>query len=364
MDQIETTTFTNSILDSLSPWNDESGYWQGYNTALASIYEAVYSLVADQGSQDAQVIATLSEDLVIGVATTALPVNYLAAFVPAGTTLTLTTADASQSWTTTADANVGDSTIAVASQLLNYSYPRDTQVIPTYVPGWSRLLDPNNCPDQYLPFLAQFNGTPVPTGLAADQARLMILHESASSRGTVSSITHAVQRYLTGSKSVSILERTNQNGNEDGYWFIVVVRPEEIPSVNVLVDAVNSVKPGGVMWLLVQTDAWIIATMEAEFSSIAVLEAAFPNITKLEAGPLLILLDAAQTSEAIVIVIGWIVRPAEATATSETIAVTLEDTSIASDSTATSETIAVTLVKTVSATDSTTTSETVSRTLV
>jgi hypothetical protein len=53
-------------------------------------------------------------------------------------------------------------------------------------------------------------------------------------------------------------------------------------SIQPLIDAVNAVKPGGVMWTLIPTAAWIISEMEADYASITALEAAFLTITGLE----------------------------------------------------------------------------------
>ena len=45
----------------------------------------------------------------------------------------------------------------------------------------------------------------------------------------------------------------------------------------------NAVKPGGVMWTLVQTDDWTISQMEISQATVTPLEAAFITVTHLEA---------------------------------------------------------------------------------
>lgn len=149
-------------------------------------------------------------------------------------------------------------------------YPDD----PDYVPGWSSLLDPDNCPAEFLPYLAQFNGTVVPPGTDAVTARAIIKGESGMQRGTGiggtynsstmpagGSIVAAAQRNLTGTQSVTLIERMNGSG-ADAYSFILIVRPEEVLSATALTAAVNAVKPAGIVWTLVQIDAytWVGAT--------------------------------------------------------------------------------------------------------
>ncbi len=127
---------------------------------------------------------------------------------------------------------------------------------PSYVPGWSTLLDPNACPDMFLPFLAQFNGTQVPPGTSDAQARAIIKAESGFQRGTGPSIMGAAKITLTGTQSVFLLERRAANGSADAYHFVLVVRPEEVTTTAALTAAVNAVKPAGLQWTLVISDAW------------------------------------------------------------------------------------------------------------
>lgn len=145
---------------------------------------------------------------------------------------------------------------------------------PDYVPGWSSLLDPDNCPAQFLPYLAQFNGTIVPPNTDEADARAIIKGESGMSRGTGlggtyntstipagGAIVAAAQRNLIGTQSATLIERMNGSG-ADAYSFLLFVRPEECLSVTALKAAVNAVKPAGVVWTLTLTDGetWALAT--------------------------------------------------------------------------------------------------------
>jgi P2-related tail formation protein len=174
--------FTSQIEDAMAPWlaYDTNGSLEAYIDALGSMFEQVFSIVADQG------------------------------------------------------------------------FPGD----PNYVPGWSTLLDPNNCPTWALPYLAQFVGVTVPPGTDDTTARSLIKAEAGLQRGTAAAIITAAQRNLIGTQTVSLVERVAVNGSADPYFFQLTVRPEELISASALTQAVNNVKPAGVQWTLVITDAF------------------------------------------------------------------------------------------------------------
>lgn len=274
-------SFTDQVLESVAPWADSAGFWVTYNAAIASMFESVFSIVADSGDPNQTIVAVLSQPLSTAAMVTGLPVGYVTTKVTAGTEVTLNFSTSIQMVTLSADTHVGDTSIAIKSTQLNFAYPAGTPVQLAYFPGWSKLLDPLNCPDQFLPFLAQFNGTNVPVTLDAATARAKIAGESAQQRGTVASVRSAVQRNLSGTQSATILERTGQTG-PDPYHFMVIVRPEEVVDVNALTNAVNDTKPGGIQWTLIQTDGWTIGQMEAQYATIAQLEAAFTTISGLQ----------------------------------------------------------------------------------
>jgi hypothetical protein len=74
--------------------------------------------------------------------------------------------------------------------------------------GWGPLLDPDRCPTQALPYLAMYVGERLPTGLTLEMQREWILDHPNQQRGTLLSIVRAAQRSLTGSRAVSIVERS------------------------------------------------------------------------------------------------------------------------------------------------------------
>ena len=292
--------FTDLVLEAVSPWADRIGFWTAYNTALASMFETVYDIVADQGDVTQTAISLLSSPITAASTVTSLSIQALQ--LPLGSDIEILVIDPSgipfQDFTVTTAANAGATSLVIESKVSPYAFPVGSLVVYDYIPGWSTLLDPDDCPDAFLPFLAQFNGTDVPLGLDAATVRRKITQESALQRGTLSAVASAVQRNLTGTQYVSLQERLDSNGNANAYWFVVVVRPGDLGvppqtvlnasiatpggAVQALIDSVNAVKPGGVMWSLVVTDGWTISLMEASAGTLTALEGNFATLTGLE----------------------------------------------------------------------------------
>jgi hypothetical protein len=148
-----------------------------------------------------------------------------------------------------------------------------------YIPGWSILLDPDNCPAQFLPYLGQFNGTVVPPGTDEATARAIVKSESGMQRGTGiggtydsstypagGAIVAAAQRNLTGTQNVTLIERMSNSG-ADAYSFLLIVRPEQLLSATALTNAINAVKPAGIVWTLVQSDGEIWSAASRTWAS-------------------------------------------------------------------------------------------------
>lgn len=125
-----------------------------------------------------------------------------------------------------------------------------------YSPGWSVLLDPTQCPAAFLPYAGLFVGVVIPAGTSAATARALIQAEGGFTRGTPGAIIAAAKVWLSGTQSVVLQERTAASGAVDPYHFILVVKPAEVIDATQLTAAVNAVKPAGVQWTLVQTNAF------------------------------------------------------------------------------------------------------------
>ena len=80
------------------------------------------------------------------------------------------------------------------------------------LPGWGILLDVNTCPAKALPYLAMYVGERLPAGITEAAAREWIRDAPNQVRGTPYSIFRAAQRYLTGQRTVQIIEREPSGG--------------------------------------------------------------------------------------------------------------------------------------------------------
>jgi hypothetical protein len=127
--------------------------------------------------------------------------------------------------------------IGVMFQLVD-DWVRDTQA----GPGWSPLLDLNRCPSDALGWLGQFNGSRIPTGLTDAQQRAFIKDASAFRRGTPAAMIAAVQATLTGTQTVTLVERDG-----DPYYLTVQTIASETPDQAKTHAAILSQKPGGIV---------------------------------------------------------------------------------------------------------------------
>lgn len=117
--------------------------------------------------------------------------------------------------------------------------------------GWTGPLDPARCPGWALPWLAQFAGVKLTPGMAEAQQRAQITAPPAYERGTRAGMTAAVQATLTGTKSVTILERASG----DPYALTVVVRTSETPDTAAAQAAALAQKPIGLILTFVVSNA-------------------------------------------------------------------------------------------------------------
>jgi hypothetical protein len=165
-----------------------------------------------------------------------------------------------------------DAKAAMFEQLFALVWDQGDPDDPDYAAGWTSLFDVDACLLGYLPFLGQVVGVPPAALVGADDAtaRQIIRAEQGMQRGTLATVIAATQRFLTGTQSVAVEERTAADGTPDAYHFIVVVRPEEIIDLAGLTAAVNAVKPAGVFWTLIQADAPLLSQYTRLLSAVNV----------------------------------------------------------------------------------------------
>ncbi len=119
---------------------------------------------------------------------------------------------------------------------------------PNGEPGWSLLLDVGRCPAAALPWLGQFVGVTVDPALDEASQRQQIRDEQGMARGTPAAIVAAAQRYLTGTRSVILIERdASVCPSVPAYGLKVLTRTVETADTAVVLAALIAAKPAGII---------------------------------------------------------------------------------------------------------------------
>jgi hypothetical protein len=130
--------------------------------------------------------------------------------------------------------------------------------------GWTILLDVDRVPYAALPYLAQYVGERLPSGIADADARQWIKDAPNQQRGTLQSIVDAAQRWLTGGKNVTVIQR---EGGHPDHLTVVSYTGETPDSARVLAELYTTVPAdisltyvvtGGQLWsqVLVTDATW------------------------------------------------------------------------------------------------------------
>lgn len=109
-------------------------------------------------------------------------------------------------------------------------------------PGWSSVMDVDNAPVGWLGWLAQFIGVRLLPGLAEAEQRARIKSTDGFKRGTPRAMVAAAQQYLTGAKTVYLIER-----HGSAYRATLATKVSETPTPSLIPPAVQAQKPGGIV---------------------------------------------------------------------------------------------------------------------
>lgn len=115
-------------------------------------------------------------------------------------------------------------------------------------PGWAQAVDVDNAPAQLLPWLGQFNGTPLQPGEPEEEQRRKIREARGSHRGTPAAVISDLKATLTGTQSVTLVERDGNNF-ENLFATLTAETPHEALSLAAITN--RQTKPLGVINLLV-----------------------------------------------------------------------------------------------------------------
>lgn len=142
------------------------------------------------------------------------------------------------------------------------------------LPAWAIIFDPERCPVEALPYLAQFSGAVLTPEMEEAARRAAIQTPEAFSRGRKASLEAVARRRLTGTKAVVITERYTGNA-----WRLRVETLEaETPDPEgTVADIVAYQKPIGIVLFFNKRVAWTWgeAKVSAEFPTWASVKANF-----------------------------------------------------------------------------------------
>lgn len=110
-------------------------------------------------------------------------------------------------------------------------------------PGMSALLDVERCPDRALPWLAQFPGVHAIPGEDPVVLRDRVRSAEGLRRGTDTALIAAVQRTLTGAKTVRLI---GQQGT-DGWGLTLITRTAETPDPAATLKVALAAKDAGLI---------------------------------------------------------------------------------------------------------------------
>lgn len=130
-------------------------------------------------------------------------------------------------------------------------------------PGWADLMDVEACPYDYLHFLGYLVGIVIPKGSDETTARDYVRTPSGFKRGITAAIEAAAARTLTGTKTVTIIER-----DEDPYNLTVITEPSETPDDDATYAAILAQKPAGLILNHYVVDDTIIDELEGIISDL------------------------------------------------------------------------------------------------
>lgn len=109
--------------------------------------------------------------------------------------------------------------------------------------GWSVVLDPATCPEDALPWLAQFEGVELTEDMTVADRRAAIAAREGAARGRPETLRSRVIRTLTISRRVIIRERYNDNA----YLLQIRTLDSETPDEALTRAAILSQKPAGIV---------------------------------------------------------------------------------------------------------------------
>lgn len=148
-------------------------------------------------------------------------------------------------------------------------------------PGWSNVLDVDRAPSGWLAWLAQFDGTRLEAGLDDDSQRARIKSTDGFKRGTPGAIVGAAQQYLTGTKTVFLIER-----HGSPWRLTVATMAGETPDPSAVERAVLAQKPVGIVLSVTIVAGGDFNTLRDTHTDFNDVTATFVNMAEIRVNPI------------------------------------------------------------------------------
>jgi hypothetical protein len=132
--------------------------------------------------------------------------------------------------------------------------------------GWSPILDVDRAPSDWLPWLAQLAGARLEPGLSDVNQRARIKSTDGFKRGSPGAIVGAAQQYLTGTKTVYLVER-----HGSAYRLTVTTLASETPDLAAVQRAVADQKPAGIV-------LFVTTTIGGDYDALRNTHASYNNV--------------------------------------------------------------------------------------
>lgn len=145
-------------------------------------------------------------------------------------------------------------------------------------PGWSLLLDLDRCPDEALPWLAQFAGVRLLPGSSTDDQRARIASTDGFRRGTRAALIGAAAATLTGAQSVVFRERDSTAAAPDYAYFLTVkTYTSQTPNPTATQQALLAQKPAGIVLTYTTAPGQDYQTLRTNHATYAAVGTAYPS---------------------------------------------------------------------------------------
>ena len=146
-------------------------------------------------------------------------------------------------------------------------------------PGWGVITDPERTP--FIQWLAQFPGVVIPGGVDEATAREWLRSTDGRNRGTPAAIEGAAKSFLTGSKTVLMIERFGGSA----YALQVTTLESETPDPARVEAAIRAQKPAGIVLTYSTISGGDYKTLRDTHTNYADVKATFADYADLRSEP-------------------------------------------------------------------------------